>query len=388
MEPDLGSSVKKVKQVLCGMALATLLACLLLPLTGCGGLENGPFIAFRRNNQIWTARGDGTGQKRLTNGFDASPAISPDGKTIVYEHSKGNPYKSPETLPGPSVGIFAISSVGGVRRLLTPSSWLTESGWKPLQPLVQGTKWVKRNCTQPSFSPDGKSICFELIDEDYFVPSLGPEGTHTFQGIAIMNADGTGQPRIIFVKDKGETGEHWIGNPRFSQDGNDIYVSYSPAGGYEAGIYEIRVTGGDLTRITPETTYGPPSTPSGYPTFTEYASLGVSPVLNEISVVEESGKGEWIQNRIMRMRLDTQVMREIYAAPHEASLTQPGISSEPLSFTPAGKSVAFADEEYFPYTQHRFTGHIYLVPTEGGKPTRIITNGDQPCCGNRAPNSP
>ncbi len=229
--------MKRARIILRGVAIATVIVCLLIPVAGCGGeLKelNESLIAFRRDNQIWTARGDGSEQKQLTDGLDASPAVSPDGKTIVYEHSDGNPEQTlgdEPVLPAPAIGIYSIPSAGGTPRLLTPSSWLTGSGWTPFLPSDEDTKWVKRNCTQPSFSPDGKSICILVLDVYYVEPpeGFGPDHFRRFQGIAIMNADGTGEPRIIFTHDPGSPlGEQRIGCPRFSTDGKEIYVSYVP----------------------------------------------------------------------------------------------------------------------------------------------------------------
>jgi len=341
------------------------------------GVEHESLIAFRRNDQIWTARGDGTEQKQLTDGFDASPAVSPDGKTIVYAHRDVDPNSipitSPDEPPSPAgrTGIYAIPSAGGEPVRLTPASWLTTSGWTSLfGNNYSGTKWVSRNCREPSFSPDGKSICFIIIDTGQSIAN-----PPMWFAVATMRADGRGKPRVLgtlFVNE--QAGQGFLHNPRFSSDGREIYVEHVTDTDVTQ-IDKVPVTGGDLTRITPATEYRLPSVADGQTTdageHTTYDAFGVSPVPGEIAVVEYISNKKQTRQRIALMRLDTQGMREVYTAPSKASMALPRISGcNPLSFSPSGSSIAFVE----PFC-------IYVVPVEGGTPMTIIVNGDQPCFG-------
>jgi len=59
-------------------------------------------IAFVRQGNIWVARVDGTGERRLTDfGFCGAPALSPDGKQAAF-HCRGNQDVYPDTGSGRS----------------------------------------------------------------------------------------------------------------------------------------------------------------------------------------------------------------------------------------------------------------------------------------------
>jgi Tol biopolymer transport system component len=355
-------------------------------LAGCGGFPyeslDESIIAFRRDNQIWTARGDGTGQKQLTNGYDGYPSISPDGKTIIFEHSEGDPARTPLSSdplkviePGPSIGLYQIPITGGEPKLITPASWLTGSGWKPLmnmgiQTSTHETKWLKRNCIQPSFSPDGKTICFIVSDEEYWVNhGLGlPYGTRASLAIATMNADGTGEPRLIVEISRHESYEVNLQNPRFSPDGDEIYVSYHSFN--TISIDRIPTTGGKFTRLVP-----PKSGPGSK---ARYNTFGISNVLERIAVLFVS--------RIELMGMDAEDIQVVYQSKQGRSKLPDRLeiarqAFEPLSFTPDGKLIAFTTIDLESTGDRR---DIYVIPTEGGTPRRIITNGDQPCFGKRS----
>jgi TolB protein len=121
---------------------------------------------------VWIMDVDGTGNKQLSFNDTANmhPAVSPDGKTIVWIAS-----------PKHDRNIWRMDIDGGNPKQLTNSGawnpqyshngkWLVYSGvsfslWKapvnggaPVQ-LTGGRSWM------PSVSPDGKLIAFNLLDE-------------------------------------------------------------------------------------------------------------------------------------------------------------------------------------------------------------------------------
>lgn len=360
--------MKQDRSWLSGGVLFALIVCLILPTAGCGGGWGGTFLAFGRKNQIWTARADGTDQKQLTDGFDDSPAVSPDGRTIIYSHSEQDPTREYEGLPEkapPGAGIYAIPSGGGEPQLLTPESWLTGSGWTPLwgekfpdPDYVSPPLSIMRDCIEPSYSPDGKSICFIVRDNANW-----RSGARVYLAIATMNANGTGEPQMLHTIDTGESVGPRMFQPRFSPDGSEIYVSYFGPPGEVIG--KIPANGGELTLVTN----------SGYFAF------AISNEQNMIAAVQSRSATPL---RIILMGLDGSNIREIYTTQFPPSPVVPGISwLAPLSFTPSGDSIAFVDDTVYPQVEHN-TPNIYLIPIKSGEPRKIITFGSQPCFGRKA----
>ena len=109
---------------------------------------NGTKLAFLSNGEIWVINADGTNERRVTNNTttDTDPSWSPDSTKIAFG----------KLVEGAGNGIGVINADG------TNEMSLVSIG------------------NQPSWSPDGTKIAFR-----------GSQGVYT------MNADGTGQAKIV-----------------------------------------------------------------------------------------------------------------------------------------------------------------------------------------------
>jgi Tol biopolymer transport system component len=130
---------------------------------------------------IWISNPDGTGRQQLTNNqaVERSPAVSPDGKFIVYSSS----LKGKQT-------IWRMDIDGGNPTMLTS----TEGSW-------------------PTFTPEGAFVVFNALDRSSVlkVPTEGGEPTVVFDGRAMRPAispDGhsfaylglSGNSRMLYVR--------------------------------------------------------------------------------------------------------------------------------------------------------------------------------------------
>ena len=90
-----------------------------------GGLA-GEMVAFVRQGNIWIARVDGTGERRLTDfGACGGPALSPDGKQAAF-HCRGEQ----EHLPGYGLRADLPGRDGG-RGAAQTEAWRDSRGGAP-----------------------------------------------------------------------------------------------------------------------------------------------------------------------------------------------------------------------------------------------------------------
>ena len=156
--------------------------------------------------KLFLVRSDGSGFRQLTTGpgRDETPALSPDGKRIVFARTTGDSRK-PDLYAMPTAGGEAVQ--------------LTENGLADVNPV---------------FSPDGRRVAF------------GQYNQRTHRGsIAIAGADGSG-PRTL-TSTYGEYPE-----PDFSPNGRNLaYVAEIPKKGlYESALYTVRASGGHRSLVT------------------------------------------------------------------------------------------------------------------------------------------
>lgn len=154
------------------------------------------------SSKIWIVRSDGTGLRQLTteSGTDETPAISPDGKRIVFARTAHD-----GTPAGRKPELYVVSVVGG----------------KPVR-LTENTV----EDVNPVFSPDGQSIAF------------GQDTGGSRNTVDVVRVDGTGLRRVV------STGGTYP-DPDYSPNGrNLVFIGEIPhARGYDTAIYTVRTSG-------------------------------------------------------------------------------------------------------------------------------------------------
>ncbi len=226
-------------------------------------------------SEIFTVDPDGTDRTQITNGGGFEPAISPDGKSIVYGFD-GELYTIPATggtptrvtnnstneqapswsadgkkivfmmEDGTGWNIYTVAATGGTPakvsiNRLDPSLTIFNPRFSPdgskiafyaagqsdeydiyTVPATGGTPTQltddSTSSTEPSFSPDGKTLVYMVYGDIYTIPTIG--GTPTY-------VQGTSSD----VKPEG--------SPVFSPDGTKIAFDAFHRGDFTTGIYEV-----------------------------------------------------------------------------------------------------------------------------------------------------
>ena len=195
---------------------------------------------------------DGSGQRRLTHSeaVDMAPALSPDGRMIVFVSTRSG-----------GLELFVMNVDGtGERRLTVPGAG------------------ANMGARQPQWSPDGKQIVFcSTVRPDVYVinvdgtglknltdrmgmdasPDWSPDGrriafTSNRDGapdIYMMNADGTNATRLTTGALKGPLRMYL--RPRWSPDGRRIAFAADRDTPDNSGeIYVMNADGSSLVRLT------------------------------------------------------------------------------------------------------------------------------------------
>jgi TolB protein len=236
------------------------LVLLLLAAVGCGSEAvpslRGPIslrslhgmIVFSRKGDIWSARADGTGLRRLTSrrGDEFDPSWSPDGSRIVYRDSRRGINVNDE--------IYVMNADGSQQRNLTRTVWDEWSpAWSPDGRLIayySGELFVMRPdgrrphpITQvegeyPAWSPDGRRLAFMSAEPN-------ARGSDANYDVFVVGRDGTGLRRLT----------DWLGEdgwPTWSPDGR--WIAFTTTHDVASGRYDIWVMRADGTgkrRIAP-----------------------------------------------------------------------------------------------------------------------------------------
>jgi len=190
------------------------------------------------------------GLRRLTHDsvFDGNPAISPDGRRVVFVSGLSSPYQ-----------LYVVRSDGsGLRRLTSMTQGAGEPAWSPdgtrivfrspgphgnfqlyVVPSVGGAatlvKATPGNDRSPSWSPDGATLAFEC---DLFVCTLNLHTSRVHRLVAGLQPDWSPDGRSLAFTRNGRIyemradGTHVRAlpsgtplsaeRPRFSPDGRDI----------------------------------------------------------------------------------------------------------------------------------------------------------------------
>jgi Tol biopolymer transport system component len=283
-------------------------------------------IVFTSHNGIYIINHDGTGLKKLADGFEI--CLSPDGENVLFT-----------ALSGKKLDIFAVGIDGSSQRNLTQT---------PV------------NDSQGQWSPDGFMIAYQSG------PSCGSDN------IWVMNADGSGQRQI--TKDT-TAFSHW---PRWSPDGARIAFMWSRKdskgkfSGYDK-IHTIRVDGSGEITIVSNGSY-PEWCPDGSMLSFRRESLtyvinsdgsGLRPILpNEPSTYV--GKATWSPDgkRIAFVQYIERV-GNVFIANKDGSgkikltqFTSGGVDA--LSWSPDSKRIAFSQ-----------SGALYIMDADGSNLRQI-----------------
>jgi Tol biopolymer transport system component len=204
----------KIRGFLALAIVATLLA--LTAVAGAadtGGLA-GEMVAFVRQGNIWVARVDGTGERRLTDvGACGGPSLSPDGKLVAF-HCRGEGDIYPDTGFGQ---IYLVETAGGEPRRLKLDGILAAE--------------------HPAFSPDGKTLVFVGLSE---VRKQGKEDeTQVFATMSVSIADiQTGKIQAVLRHKNAMLDAGYIySNPTFSPDGQ--WILWQQSGSDVSGGFQI-----------------------------------------------------------------------------------------------------------------------------------------------------
>ena len=154
-----------------------------------------------------------------SNAFEGSPDFSADGKFLVYDKITSSYSRS-----------FTIWGFSNLSIVASCEIWLRN--------LETGENVLLGNGTQPSFSPDGKSIVFVRYSSDAKSCSIWT-----------MSTDGSNMVQVTDAK-KG-----YAFHPRYSPDGRKIVFDCYKKDKKDNDIYIIDVDGNNLTQVTINKSY-------------------------------------------------------------------------------------------------------------------------------------
>lgn len=326
------------------------------------------FIVFERDYRLMRVNEDGSSPVSLTSGYDTDPAVSADGGHIAYAHSETDPRSVTSTLtrtPPPVVSIYEADSDGKGPVRLTPQEWGTSTGWDPLvtrQP--EGTAWIQRDCSQPSYSRDGSKLALVLRDHGFHESPSGGIGGFGLEAVATLGLTGADKGKLtIIARTEDAFGGGGFSSPRFSNDGDYIYFDEMGGGGPPgSAIVRVDSTGANKTVIA-NYAIGQAQGPD-----IGYYAFDVSPTDGSLAALEVSvGNGDMFAGKIVLMAPDGTNRRYV---PTEGVY----IGADNLCFSPDGGSLAFSTQE-FGRQSFGAPSDVYRVKTSGEGLVKVVTDG-------------
>lgn len=235
----------------------------LLAASGCGGGGSGPTIPGVRSDavvfvstrdgfpQVYSMNFDGTNQTRLSKvqGADSGPRLSRDGSTIVFSSDRdGNSEIYKMGADGSGVARLTTDSGASKPADVSPDgatiAWATTRGdlpaiylmnvdgsnQRPLAGTGTGATPLTGVATDPSFSPDGKSLVYL--------------GTRNGDYVLVVRNLATGAENVIAVN-----ANPILRHPRFNRAGNVLFFySYGQSDG---ALDSIKTDGTGFTTYLP-----------------------------------------------------------------------------------------------------------------------------------------
>lgn len=344
---------------ICAISLSLIL-CLSL-FSGCK--SNDGFIIFERNYRLMRSNQNGEGEITITQGFDTNPAVSADGQLIAYAHSSSDP-RTPDTSrtnPPPTASLYVAKSDGSNPQRVTPQEWETSSGWELIFPVPEGTTWIRRDCSQPSFSRDGTKLAF-IMNDYAWQETAEWNGEYSMDAIAVIGISGPQKGELNILEKAGDAiVPGGLTCPRFSNNGKYVYFYDIYSGGPPASsIYRISTSGGEKTLVAEgDSSKG-------------YYALDISPGDGSIATVEigwnDQSFGTSLQGNITLMNSDGSDKRPVKTGNEYVD-----VGSDYLRFSPDGDSLVFSTHPFGSHPDSQ--NNIYTVNTNGTGLKKIITNG-------------
>jgi TolB protein len=171
-------------------------------------------VAFVRQGNIWVARADGTGERRLTDlGVCGGPALSPDGRQAAF-HCRGDQDVYPDTGFGQ---IYLVETAGGEPRRMKFDGILAAE--------------------HPAFSPDGKSLVFVGLSEVRKEGKDQDVQVHATMSVSVGHIQSGKTQTVLRQRNVLLDAGYVYSNPAFSPDGQ--WILWQQSGSDVSGGFAI-----------------------------------------------------------------------------------------------------------------------------------------------------